>query len=487
MRLLITIVLVNLLLLPLFSGDTSAVETEKLLVAAFEYSFMKHCRLKISELEALSNETEDNFISIIKWDYHSRYPGCYTEALVKRIGAVDLSMAPEPYQRAIKAFKKKKIKKSLKLLGKKTISRQQYTAQQLKDINFLEAVLHVARLEIELADKSLEKAISLFPEDWDLRMLHANILACFDKNGRVVELSKDLIANGNTKLNKQRLISLYIETCDDVDTLLSSIDHYMKTIEDDDLWLEIAENFGGILPTGEFYQSYLYEEKKIAYASVSCLIFERYAKKDPERYLNRYADALIKLGHVCYRDHKYSSALEYLTKSLRIHEELERTRPVFNNSGARLALHYLDFFKSEARQLPEARKAKKIILEYYKRRESEEPGKYQGAIAENLKDLGDIEIEFPSYDKARDYYLQALEIYRILARDDSIDFRSDLASTLRSLGLVCNAMDDFKMALQYYNDSLAIYQDLAQKPPHLFKDEAKQLLHEINTLINRKK
>ncbi len=488
MKLLVVVLSVFIMISQLYCHDTSRGETEELYAGVIERSIKVYCQLKIAELEASASEDQDHFESIIMWDYLSRHSRFYTGDCVKRLAAVDLSKAANHFKLAIEEFKKRDIGKSLKILNCSKISKLSYSDRQLRDIYYLKAVLHIIRLEINQADQCFVKTISFFPEDWELRLSHARMLANFEKNERVVELTKELLERDSTKLHKRRLLHLYISACEDVDTLLTSIEFYMKTIGDEAFWVEIAESFGGICPpSGSFYECSIFEEKKLCFNSVSCKIFGAFAQKNPERYLDRYADALIHLGDAYIYKYKLSSAIESLSQALRIHEELEKKKPVFNNSGARMALHYLESLQSYANFQPEALEARKIILEYYKRREKEQPGKFQARIAENLKYLGDIEMELLNYDESRDYYLQALHIYQTIADDERNFFRSEAAWVLRHLGGLFRASGNFKAANGYFTKSLEIYRDLAQKHPKLFKQRAKELKLEIKKLKNLKK
>ncbi|MBL8005077.1 MAG: tetratricopeptide repeat protein [Candidatus Kapabacteria bacterium] len=171
-------------------------------------------------------------------------------------------------------------------------------------------------------------------------------------------------------------------------------------------------------------------------------LLEQQAIQDDAKSL---AEVYNSLGIVYWNLSDYPKALEYLSKSLLISEEIE------NKRGIASVLGNIGLVYSDLSDYPKA-------LEYYSKALLilEEIGNKVG-IASNLGNIGNVYNYLSDYPKALEYYSKALHI------GEEIGSKYGNAANLGNIGLVYSDLSDYPKALEYYSKALLIFEEIGNK------------------------
>ena len=80
--------------------------------------------------------------------------------------------------------------------------------------------------------------------------------------------------------------------------------------------------------------------------------------------------------------------------------------------------------------------------------------------------------------------MEALEIYRELAKQNPATFLPDVAMTLNNLAVLHSTTNETDLAMSAYQEALQIYQDFAKKSPAAFQPKVDLVLENIAILQN---
>ncbi|GJM31249.1 MAG: hypothetical protein DHS20C18_02500 [Saprospiraceae bacterium] len=107
-------------------------------------------------------------------------------------------------------------------------------------------------------------------------------------------------------------------------------------------------------------------------------------------------------------------------------------------------------------------------LEIYQRLAKENPQRYEPDVASTQMNLGVMYRNLNAYEKTEQAYLQSLEIYQRLAKENPQRYEPDVARTQMNLGVMYRNLNAYKKAEQAYLQSLETYQRLAKENPQRF-------------------
>ena len=85
--------------------------------------------------------------------------------------------------------------------------------------------------------------------------------------------------------------------------------------------------------------------------------------------------------------------------------------------------------------------------------------------------------------QAQDYYEEALEIRRELAKQNPEAYKPYVAMTLNDLGALLKNTNKLKQARGYYEEALEIYRDLAKQNPETYKPNVAMTLITLSSFI----
>lgn len=106
-------------------------------------------------------------------------------------------------------------------------------------------------------------------------------------------------------------------------------------------------------------------------------------------------------------------------------------------------------------------------------------------IAATLNNLGGIEREIHQFEKAKEYYKQALGIYEELAKTETKNYLSDVAMMFNNLGNLYSGINSFDIANQFYEQALSVYQELIKvNPSQDYSFEYSTVLTNFGRLLN---
>ena len=111
----------------------------------------------------------------------------------------------------------------------------------------------------------------------------------------------------------------------------------------------------------------------------------------------------------------------------------------------------------ESDELDETKKIKIVMQIFW-------DNTYSNYLSISLRNLGNIAQMRGNLSKAREYYMESLDLDRQLVKeDDEAAFRRSLADSLSSIGYIASAEGNLSKARKYYNESLEIRRQLAKE------------------------
>ncbi|MDR1646374.1 MAG: tetratricopeptide repeat protein [Tannerellaceae bacterium] len=183
------------------------------------------------------------------------------------------------------------------------------------------------------------------------------------------------------------------------------------------------------------------------------------------------------------KQNNFPYAETYYNHCLPLAKTLEEKAKVLNNVGL---LH------EKMMNYPKAAKAYKEAEDIYRELAGDNPKAYQPKLATtlnnvanlygNLKNYPRANKAYEDYSKAKDAYMEALEIYRKLADDNPKAYQPDVATTLNNVGTLHMNNRDFSDAAKAYEEALTIRRQLAAENPQAYRPDLAATLNNVGIL-----
>ena len=169
--------------------------------------------------------------------------------------------------------------------------------------------------------------------------------------------------------------------------------------------------------------------------------------------------------------------LEYFAKMLKDHCSYKEADTMIS--------HYLDIINSSPEyydalisKLPEFNWIKKAKLSVDNTREivkSEDPWEWNPLLANDLKELADLQCIYKEYADAKDSYQEIIDIYCEIEKDRPNLYATDLASTYSKIASVYKELGMKDEAIQSYEKAKNLYEKLSTSEPSYNAEIAKCL------------
>ena len=169
--------------------------------------------------------------------------------------------------------------------------------------------------------------------------------------------------------------------------------------------------------------------------------------------------------------------LEYFAKMLKDHCSYKEADTMIS--------HYLDIINSSPEyydalisKLPEFNWIKKAKLSVDNTREivkSEDPWEWNPLLANDLKELADLQCIYKEYADAKDSYQEIIDIYCEIEKDRPGLYATDLASTYSKIASVYKELGMNDEAIQSYEKAKILYEKLSTSEPSYNAEIAKCL------------
>lgn len=169
--------------------------------------------------------------------------------------------------------------------------------------------------------------------------------------------------------------------------------------------------------------------------------------------------------------------LEYFAKMLKDHCSYKEADTMIS--------HYLDIINSSPEyyyalisKLPEFNWIKKAKLSVDNTREimkSEDPWEWNPLLANDLKELADLQCIYKEYADAKDSYQEIIDIYCEIEKDRPNLYATDLASTYSKIASVYKELGMNDEAIQSYEKAKILYEKLSTSEPSYNAEVAKCL------------
>ena len=147
--------------------------------------------------------------------------------------------------------------------------------------------------------------------------------------------------------------------------------------------------------------------------------------------------------------------------------------------------HYLDiinfspeYYDALISKLPEFNWIKKAKLSVDNTREivkSEDPWEWNPLLANDLKELADLQCIYKEYADAKDSYQEIIDIYCEIEKDRPGLYATDLASTYSKIASVYKELGMNDEAIQSYEKAKILYEKLSTSEPSYNAEVAKCL------------
>jgi nucleoside phosphorylase/tetratricopeptide (TPR) repeat protein len=158
------------------------------------------------------------------------------------------------------------------------------------------------------------------------------------------------------------------------------------------------------------------------------------------------ADALDKMGSVCWNHGENDRAFGYYDEALRIR------RTIGDHKGEAETLNNVGTVHSSLGERERALGYYNEALVIWR-----DIGDHEGE-AETLNNIGTVHSDLKDYDHALEYYEEALHIWR------DIRHPGGEADTLNNIGTVYSDLEDYDRALKYYEEALPISRNAGDRP-----------------------
>ena len=175
-----------------------------------------------------------------------------------------------------------------------------------------------------------------------------------------------------------------------------------------------------------------------------------------------HLDNLWELASYCDDINQQERAIRFYTLALNQVKTESSKASLLMNLGNQFTYH---------KDYPKAENAYLNSLEIYQRLAKDNPQRYEPDVASTQMNLGNMYSDLNRYSKAENAYSKSLEIYQQLAKINPQQYEPDVAKTQMNLGVMYFSLDEYLKAENAYLNSLEIRQRLAKINPQRFESD----------------
>ena len=246
------------------------------------------------------------------------------------------------------------------------------------------------------------------------------------------------------------------------------IRRYLSSIYSD---VALPDLVTSLISYGELQCNFKHYNKSLEIYNEALILCKKIIKKQPNIYLETYAQLLHNIGKLYYEADNHDSykiSKKYYSKSINIYKELSVNNHVYYidiaeglNNLANLQSrfnHYSIAEKLYNEALIFVQKSSKIVTEIV----------FSSNLSNIYNNLGNNYCDINNYHDAIKSYKKALKLRQQLVQKQPNVYLPDLADTLNNFGMVLFESGHYKKAETSYNKSYNIYKTLFQKDPDTF-------------------
>ena len=145
-------------------------------------------------------------------------------------------------------------------------------------------------------------------------------------------------------------------------------------------------------------------------------------------------------------------------------------------------LHVTGNFYSDTRAFDRAREAYEAARDIYKKLADSDPPTYEPDLAMALNNLGNLYSDIRMFDQAGKAYEAARDIYKKRAESAPPTYEPDLAGTLSNLGALYRTIRMFNQARESYEAARDIWEKLAESDRPTYKPDLAGTLNNLGNL-----
>ncbi|CAA6811977.1 MAG: Unknown protein [uncultured Sulfurovum sp.] len=186
----------------------------------------------------------------------------------------------------------------------------------------------------------------------------------------------------------------------------------------------------------------------------------------------------------------FSNSLDfvnYLSKQNNVKEALRQLNIMklevdFSENEKLIYLGSVANSHAKQNQLEEAEKAYLEALALYRALAKTNPSAYNPDVATTLNNLAVLYRARNQLEEAEKAYLEALALYRALAKTNPSAYNPDVAMTLNNLAVLYSNRNQLEEAEKAYLEALALYRDLAKTNPSAYNPDVAMTLNNLAVL-----
>lgn len=249
---------------------------------------------------------------------------------------------------------------------------------------------------------------------------------------------------------------------------------------------DIADMAGTLNNLGILAQRRGFFSEGHSYLKDALNIFDKLSKKSPKKYKNNVAMSLFNLGALedeWHQSERLQNAIGHFEKALTIYRELSNNDPKAYKPLVALTVNRLARLFADDAQLKafasvplkaigfpihisyeeifeKAENYYKEALSIFEELANNNPSLYEPDLSSVLNDFGIFSMDIKRYDEAATHFQRAMSIRKKLAQQDPNRFFNNLAGTITNLGKLATITDKDVDAESYYNEAKEIYEKI---------------------------
>ena len=189
----------------------------------------------------------------------------------------------------------------------------------------------------------------------------------------------------------------------------------------------------------------------------------------------------FKLGYYLHKQKLYHLVEDYYLQALEGYRERAKIsssckRDVATTLNNLATLHYfLNQYTTAEKEYLEA-------LDIFRKLAKENPDVYLGDVASMLNNLGAMHKDLSQYTTAEKEYQEALNIFRKLAKENPDVYLGNVAMTLNNLGILHSDLNQYADAEKEYQEALEIRKEQAKDNPDVYLVDVASTLNNLAIL-----
>ena len=353
--------------------------------------------------------------------------------------------------------------------AERQVLRQQIAALQQEKEGLINQSEYLAK---QLATVDLDQASALAKEAYEkfkngdinaaLAVLDSEILAknLKDAKAEKANLKKELAKADSAFQQSIKNYIIKARFCIVDRQYEAAYENYLKAIEAD------STDIGNLKELGDYCNEINHQKKAIRFYQQALKI----TKKEEEK-----AELLNDLAMQFVYNNEYSKAKVTFLESLEIYMRLVIKKPQQFKSGIARVHNNMGLMHENLKEYNKADTAYSTSIEIYRDLTRKNPKKFDYLLSKVLNNKGNVYKDLNMYDDARIAYQESLKVGKSLD-SQKVQNKAIMASTLINLGLLNWRLNLFKESELAYLQSLEIYNHLVKENPQKYKPKLALIL-----------